>query len=278
MKRFNNDLQRLKLLSTGMSSSQKLSEENISNNNNEDLFFFAGISEEEKRKNFIRFYIIEIILFFLLLSFFKIYIALIGCALYAFFKYLKLLGLVHKRIKSFEQDYPAFLISLSSAIKSGKDPLLALMSVKELFLESSVLRKKIDEMLSLIQKGASEEEAIFSFAKDIKHPDIDLFRVAFILSRREGSGLYKPLKRLTKVTRQRQSFRRKTQGAVAMQKMSAFGILISGFFIALIQFIMNKNNFLLAFSDPLGLRLMLAGGVFLLLGIVWMIYMVREKI
>ncbi len=278
MKRFNNDIKRLKLLSTGTFCARKNDTEKFSNDAQGDLFFFAGISDEGKRKIFIKCCLSGLILLCISLYFTKIYIALGVVVLYVFFEYLNIRNKVYKRVQNFEQDYPAFLISLSSSIKGGKDPFLALITVKELFSEESILRKKLEEMLDNIQKGASEEEAIFSFATDIKHPDIDLFRVAFILSRREGSGLYGPLKRLTKVTRQRQSFRRKTQSAVAMQKMSAYGILASGIFIAFIQFIMNKNNFMLAFSDPLGIRLMLAGGLFLLIGIVWMMYMTREKI
>ena len=198
--------------------------------------------------------------------------------MYVFIEYSLVNKKIIKRCQNFEEDYPAFLISLASCIKSGKDPLQALELVKDLFLDSSILKQKLLEVLSNIQEGMSEEEAINNFARDIKHPDIDLFRVAFILSRKEGSGLYKPLRRLTKVTRQRQGFRRKAKAAVAMQKVSAFGILGSVIFIALVQMAMNREQLFQAIASPIGVRLMLLGVVFVAVGIIWMLYMTREKI
>lgn len=276
MKRFNKDIKRLKVLSSkiNLEKSSSLS----TGENEKSVWYYAGISEEEKRKIQSRYIIFAVLVFIVGCLLTKVMVALILTGLYLGVEYLSLQQKVSTRIARFEKDYPAFLISLASAVKSGKDPLQALISIRELFLDGSILKEKLKETLDRISTGETQEDAIFKFADDIKHPDIDLFRVAFILSKREGSGLYKPLNRLTRVTRQRQSFRRKTKGAVAMQKMSGYGILLSGMFIAGMQIVMNKDNFIVAIHDPMGVKIMLAGGMLLLAGIGWMMYITREKL
>lgn len=276
MKIFNSDIKRLKLLSTGVFGINKSTLNDI-NNTLDDIYYYAGINQKEKQKLFFRYIINSSLIFAVSILLFKFFL-LVLIPLYLLVEYFLLNKRITKRSENFEQDYPAFLISLASCIKSGKDPLQALSIVKDLFLDGSILKEKLDEVLLDIQEGMSEEEAIGNFAKDIKHPDIDLFRVAFNLSRKEGSGLYSPLRRLTKVTRQRQAFRRKSSAAIAMQKVSAFGILGSGMFIAFIQVIMNRENFFLTFQSPLGIRLMILGMLFVAVGMIWMLYMARNKI
>ena len=277
MKRFNSELKRLRLLSTGIFGINKQTSKEIGNVI-DDIFFYAGYKSEDKHKLFVRFYILLTLILTITILFFKFYVPFVAVLVYVFIEYSLVNKKIIKRCQNFEEDYPAFLISLASCIKSGKDPLQALELVKDLFLDSSILKQKLLEVLSNIQEGMSEEEAINNFARDIKHPDIDLFRVAFILSRKEGSGLYKPLRRLTKVTRQRPGFRRKAKAAVAMQKVSAFGILGSVIFIALVQMAMNREQLFQAIASPIGVRLMLLGVVFVAVGIIWMLYMTREKI
>ena len=63
-----------------------------------------------------------------------------------------------------------------------------------------------------------------------------------------------------------------------MQKVSAFGILGSVIFIALVQMAMNREQLFQAIASPIGVRLMLLGVVFVAVGIIWMLYMTREKI
>ena len=277
MKRFNKEIKRLKLLSTGIFGVNK---QNLKKTTNvmDDAFYYAGISQEKKHILIIRYYILATLIFSVTILCFKWYISILAVFLYIFLEYTLLNKKILKRCQNFEEDYPAFLISLASCIKSGKDPLQALLLVKDLFVDTSILKEKLLDVLLNIQEGMSEEAAISEFAKDIKHPDIDLFRVAFVLSRKEGSGLYKPLRRLTKVTRQRQGFRRKAKSAVAMQKVSAFGILGSGVFIGIIQILMNRENFFKALETSIGIRFMLFGVTLVVIGIVWMLYMTREKI
>ena len=185
---------------------------------------------------------------------------------------------VKKRTGEFEKDYTALLLSLASSVKTGMDPLYALCESRKMFSKDSVIFEELKKLNDQVNAGFSEFEVIQSFASSIRHPDIQLFRTAFILARMEGSSLAECLQRLARVTRQRQSFRRKVKGAVAMQKLSAFGIAGCALAIGLIQFTTNPEAFTKALEHPIGSKLLYAGLALILAGIAWMMSMARARI
>jgi Flp pilus assembly protein TadB len=194
------------------------------------------------------------------------------------FQYLQLKRRVFQRAEAFEKDYPAMLLSLASAIRTGLDPLVALLQSEKLFGEKSVLRVELKNLKEAIDRGEAEEPALRALGSTIEHPDIRLFTTAFILARREGSSLAACLQRLTRVTRQRQSFRRKMRAAVAMQRLSSFGIAGCTLVIGVIQALANPQSFKEAFNDPVGIKAFSLGIFLIGAGLLWMIRMTRAKI
>ncbi len=185
---------------------------------------------------------------------------------------------VSSRVNNFEKDYTALLVSLASSIRSGQDPIVALCNAEKLFQSSSEVSKAIKKFKIKIEKGISEEDAILSFANDIDHSDISLFRSSFLLARKEGSSIGECLHRLAKVTRQRQSFRRKIRAAVAMQKLSAFGISGCAVVIGIIQYTSNPKAMQMAMNHPVGHKIMIAGVFLIFMGMVWMLNISKSKV
>lgn len=183
-----------------------------------------------------------------------------------------------QRSRSFESDYTAFLLSLASAVKTGTDPLVAFTNTQEMFDANTVIHQEIKGFTEEIERGVPESKAILRFGRSIMHPDLKLFRTAFILARREGSSLAACLQRLVRVTRQRQSFRRKTRSAVAMQRLSAFGIAACTLVIAVIQFTTNPDAMLNALDDPSGQKILASGVLLIVGGIVWMLQMTKARV
>jgi tight adherence protein B len=183
-----------------------------------------------------------------------------------------------KRAEGFERDYTALLLSLASGVRTGLDPIVALSRSNELFDTTSELGKELKRLRDQIDQGESEEAVISTFAADVNHPDVRLFRAAFILSRREGSSLAECLQRLAKVTRQRQSFRRKVRSAVAMQRLSAFGIGACCVIMGIIQTVANPKGFQDAWNHPLGHKALTVGILLLAAGLFWMIRLTRSKL
>lgn len=183
-----------------------------------------------------------------------------------------------ERAERFEKDYTALLLSLASAVRTGLDPLQALCDSNELFAEGCEIRKELEALKSAVQQGRAEEAALRKFGQTIRHPDIELFRTGFILARREGSSLSECLQRLCRVTRQRQSFRRKISGAVAMQRLSSYGIVVCAGLIGLIQAVTNLQAFRETLADPLGIKALSVGTALIVIGLVWMLRLTRSEI
>lgn len=194
------------------------------------------------------------------------------------FNLIILKGKSFKRTLRFEKDYPAFLLSLRSSVRTGHDPLVAFENTKDFFAPESALRVEIEAVSEALQKGVDEEIAIGQFAKSIKHPDVALFRTGFLLSRQQGSSISPCLERLVKTTRQRQSFRRKIASAVAMQKLSSFGVAGCALFVPMMQFITNPDDLVSAMNHPMGGIMLTVGALCVGGGLTWMLCLTRQKL
>jgi Flp pilus assembly protein TadB len=181
-------------------------------------------------------------------------------------------------VEGFERDYPAFLVALAASIRTGLDPLSAMLGLKDLFPTTTILGAQLARTAALIESGATEERAIAGFGEEVSHPDLPLFRSAFLLARREGSSLGDCLERLASVTRARQSFRRKTRAAVAMQRLSAFGIGGCAVLIGVMQAVANLDALVAAVNHPVGFRLLCIGFGLVVFGLGWMLRLTRSKV
>ncbi|MCB0310338.1 MAG: type II secretion system F family protein [Bdellovibrionales bacterium] len=193
-------------------------------------------------------------------------------------QYFMLRKQAHKRVHAFEKDYTALLLALSSAVKTGLDPLVALQQSGVLFTVGSEVRKEVEKFSEAIERGGSEAEVVRQFACSIDHPDLDLFRTAFILSRREGSSLAGCLQRLARVTRQRQSFRRKVKSALALQKLSALGIAACTVVIGIIQYASNPTAIQQTLAHPMGSKILVFGLVLVCGGVIWMFKLASDRV
>lgn len=242
-----------------------------------NLFIFAGLTPAQQRKYILltSIAVVAVIMLVLLVGRFVFLSLVFLPPLYAL---LALKRKVRQRAEAFEKDYTAFILALASSVRTGLDPLVALTEERNLFPEQSEIHQQLSTLQGQIDRGFSEEDVIRNFALSIQHSDLPLFRTAFILARKEGASLAECLQRLARVTRQRQSFRRKVKGAVAMQKLSSFGIAGCTIVIGIIQFTTNPDALAAALEHPMGMKL-LAGGVGLVVfGLLWMLQLAKSKV
>ncbi len=240
-------------------------------------FLYAGFFEEERRRYlFVTSLAIGVLVLLVLWSNCLWLLLLAPLSVVTIWQNLRIKSLF--RAKSFESDYTAMLLAVSSAIRTGMDPLVALCVSAKLFPEKSEIRKEIETINIKLEAGDSEELALSGFGATIEHPDIRLFTTAFILARKEGSSLAECLQRLVRVTRQRQSFRRKIRSAVAMQKLSSFGIIGCSLAIGGIQAAMNSQALITAINHPFGLKAICFGIALMGIGLGWMLQMTKSRI
>ena len=178
----------------------------------------------------------------------------------------------------FERDYPTFLLSLASSVRAGLDPLAAILTTRDIFPESSPIHQEIVRTEALIREGEPELDALERFAEMLAHPDLPLFRSTLTIAIREGGPIGPSLERLARVTRRRQAFRQRARGAVAMQRLSAFGIVGSAISILAFQLVTARQQILQAITHPIGSIAYGLGGMFLVIGISWLLLLTRSRV
>ena len=192
-------------------------------------------------------------------------------------QYFLLCRVVSHRRQEIERDLPALLTTVASSVRAGIDPLVAVATAREYFPATSTLGRELEQFHRAVQAGAREEALIAGFCDSIRHPDLPLFRACLAFSRRQGSSLAEPLHRVTRVLRQRQSFRRKTRGALVMHRMSSIGIVMCAVFIGAMQAAVNMEAIKQALVHPVGSKVLLAGVVLIAGGVCWMMSLGRQS-
>ena len=195
-----------------------------------------------------------------------------------------LIGVFHARQRfvrrrtALDRDLPALLTSLASSVRAGIDPITALLSAAEYLPQETPLVEELSRLKHRLKSGGDETAELEAFLSHWRHPDTELFKRCLILSRKHGSSLGEPLHRITRVVRQRHSFRRKTKAALAMHRLSAFGIALCAVVIGIVQGLMNKQALITSIHHPLGSKLLLIGVVLICLGVGWMVLMGSEEV
>jgi tight adherence protein B len=133
---------------------------------------------------------------------------------------------VEFRSKRFSQDYPQFLMTVVSLLKTGMTPTGALEAAARGLEPGSLVRKEILLMIERVRVGMSEERSIGVFAEDIEHPEIELFVQSLLLGLRMGGSLADSLERLSRQVRKRQHFKSSAVASVAQQRGSIIAIAI----------------------------------------------------
>lgn len=183
-----------------------------------------------------------------------------------------------KRLSSFERDYPALLIVLSSMIKAGGDPFACLLECRNLFVETSEMYLQLQKISEAIHRGETEANAIEKFGDDLDFSEVALLREVLLLGRQQGASLGQALIRLARVTRQRQSFHRKARAALALQRLSSIGMLLCALCILVMQFVANPEAFWRAVNHPVGCIFICSGAGAVLTGVIWMLSLSRRRI
>lgn len=184
---------------------------------------------------------------------------------------------VRRRHDEMERDLPALLTTIASSVRAGIDPISAMVQARTFFQPDTELARELARFSAQIAAGEDDEGAILAFMNGLRSTDLELFKRCMLLSRRHGASLAEPLHRVVRVVRQRQSFRRKTRGALAMHRMSALGIAVCAAAIAAIQVVMNQGGLELAWAHPVGWKVLSVGAALMAGGICWMMSLGREE-
>jgi tight adherence protein B len=179
---------------------------------------------------------------------------------------------VKRRFENFDRDFPDFLMTLVSRLRSGMNIMTAMQSCCENLNDDSLLKAEIILMLDRVRVGYQEDQAIGAFAETVPHPEIELFVQAVILNRKVGGNFASTLERLAKQVRKRQDFRRKAVSAVSEQRGGS--LMLCGIMGTILVFFIITSPDLISksFETPTGRMAFQFGGSMCL----WGLYLVRR--
>ncbi len=176
---------------------------------------------------------------------------------------------VGRRFKAFDRDYPVFLLSYVSLLKTGLNTVTGLEAAARGLEHDSLVRQEIELLLERLRLGLTEEQAISAFGEDIAHPEIELFVQSLLLNRRLGGTLSSTLERLARQVRKRQQFRGEAVAAVALERNSIY--MIAGIMSLLLIYLMVTTPDLVfpALGHPIGKIVLQVGVVLIMVGFYW---------
>lgn len=185
---------------------------------------------------------------------------------------------VDSRVKRFDNDYPAFLSSVVSLLKTGMNSTTAIESAAANLEDGSLVKEEVQLMLERLRFGVPEEKSVGSFGEDINHPEIELFVQALLLSRRVGGTLSETLDRLQKQVRKRQFFRASAKAAVGMQRGSIWIIVAIMAFMEVYLWFSYPQVVEDSLSNPMGWNVWQYAILLILVGIFWVRQVTKIKI
>lgn len=186
--------------------------------------------------------------------------------------------MIDRRFKAFDKDYPSFLLSLVSLLKTGMNTMTALEAAAKGLEEGSLVKQECELMIERLRYGVSEDKSIGAFGEDIYHPEIELFVQALLLSRRVGGVLSDTLERLAKQVRRRQFFRLAAVASVAMQRGSIWfivGILVA---MEIYLYFVYPDAVVGAIKDPVGWQIWQAAVLVIMSGIFWVRQVTKMRV
>jgi tight adherence protein B len=185
---------------------------------------------------------------------------------------------ITSRFQEFDADYPQFLLSVVSLLKTGMNVMSALEAAARGLEEGSLTRSEVELMIERLRYGVSEDKSIGAFGEDIYHPEIELFVQALLLSRRVGGTLSDTLERLARQVRKRQFFRSSAQAAVSMQRGSIWFILFILIAMESYLYVIYPETVVGALRDELGWQIWQVAILFILAGIFWVRQITKLRI
>ena len=185
---------------------------------------------------------------------------------------------INKRFKSFDTDYPTFLQTITSLLKSGMNVLTAIDAAAEGLEDTSLLKYEVKVMMERLRAGVGEDKAIGNFGATINHPEIELFIQTIILGKSLGGSLSMTLDRLAEQVRKRQYFRSSAVSSIAQQRGSVWAIIAILASMIIMIAIRAPALFAESLQTNVG-RLILEGGICIILfGIYWIKKIINIKV
>lgn len=197
----------------------------------------------------------------------KIGVLAIGLALLSAYLPILILKIIKdKRLAVFESQFPEAVDLMTRALRAGHSFSLGMRMVADEMSEptSSEFARTFDDY----SYGKTIEEALGGLVERVELADVKFFASAVSLQRETGGKLTEILENISYIIRERFRLLRTVKALSAEGRLSGIILAIMPPALVLLLYVLCPEYISVAFEHPLGQMILIAGGIFEILGII----------
>ncbi len=170
-----------------------------------------------------------------------------------------------RRIRQFEEQFPEAIELIGRSLRAGHAFATGLQMVADEMPQPTGAEFRM--LYERQNYGAQLPDALRTFAQRVPTLDARFFVTAVLTQRETGGNLSEVLDRLAAVMRERFRIKREVRVRSAHGRMTASVLAGMPPVLALLIFMNDPNQFKIMLDDPLGVRMLIFGGVLEVLGL-----------
>jgi tight adherence protein B len=226
---------------------------------------------------FMTLHIISVAIIGILVQFFlkNIFITSAVILLLIFIPFLIINAMISQRIQKFDEQLPDALQLISGALKAGYSFNQALtMVVDEL---KPPISEELTKVLNEIRMGSSEREALESSADRVGSQHYAWMIMAINVQREVGGNMAEIMEIISNTIRERARVLNQIRALTAEGRLSAIILIALPICLGIVLFIINREYMSLLLDSRLGITMLIISGVLMIVGIIWILKIVRVK-
>lgn len=189
--------------------------------------------------------------------------------------WLVLAMLREKRRTKFDLQLPDLITTLAGSLRAGHSVMRALDSSAREF--DAPMSEELARIVNEVRMGRHPEETMTDTARRMDSEDFSWIAEAIQINREVGGDLSQVLDQVGATIRERAQIKGQVRALSAEGKMSAYILIALPFGVSAVLYFMNPSYLSTLFTHPLGLAMLVAGGVMLAIGSFWMSRMIKIK-
>ncbi len=179
------------------------------------------------------------------------------------------------RLKKFHEQLPDTLQLISGSLKAGYSFNQSLSMVVD--QTKPPISDEFKRVLSEIRMGMSEKESLENMAERIKSEHFDWVVMSVNIQREVGGNLAEVMEIIAGTIRERDAVMNQIKALTAEGRLSAIILIALPFGIGILLSIINRSYIGLLLSNSLGLAMIGIAFVLMVIGIIWIIRIIRVE-
>ena len=169
-----------------------------------------------------------------------------------------------QRLKAFNDQLGDTLVLMSNALKTGYSMAQALDVVAN--KASPPMSEEFDRVVKEVNLGASIEDAMSRMVRRTESADLDMVNTAMAINRKIGGNLSEILESISETIRERVRIKGEMSTMTAQARGSGYMITALPIVLGVFMYFVTPQYFAPMVSNPIGIGMLIAAGIFMGLG------------